>query len=113
MQLGLIITFIHLDKIKIMKDEIIHKQDFDIFEHRYNELRQLKEDCATYESLIRQDLKSNFVAIPDSVINRIGLSNQYYTNDEVLKDQEEYIKLLKQYNKLVNRTLIQRILNFI
>jgi hypothetical protein len=25
-----------------MKDEIIHKQDFDIFEHRYNELMQLK-----------------------------------------------------------------------
>ena len=97
-----------------MKDEIIHKQDFDIFEHRYNELMQLKADNETYKAIIKEDLKSNFVAIPETVINRIGLGDQYYTNDEVLKDlQEEYIKLLKQYNKLVNRTLIQRILNFI
>jgi len=97
-----------------MKDEIIHKQDFDIFEHRYNELMQLKEDNETYKAIIKEDLKSNFVAIPDTVINRIGLSNQYYTKDEVLKDlQEEYIKLLKQYNKLINRSLIQRIFNFI
>ena len=95
-----------------MKDEIIHKQDFDIFEHRYNELMQLKEDCATYESLIRQDLKQNFVAIPDSVINRIGLGNQYFTSEQILIDlQEEYIKLLKQYNKLVKRSLIDRIFN--
>lgn len=95
-----------------MKDEIIHKQDFDIFEHRYKELMQLKEDNETYKSIIKEDLKQNFVAIPETVINRIGTSTQYFTNDEILKDlQEEYIKLLKQYNKLVKRSLIDRIFN--
>lgn len=95
-----------------MKDEIIHKQDFDIFEHRYKELIQLKEDNETYKSIIKQDLKSNFVAIPETVINRIGTGNQYFTKDQILIDlQNEYVKLLKQYNKLVKRSLIDRIFN--
>ena len=95
-----------------MKDEIIHKQDFDIFEHRYKELMQLKEDNETYKAIIKEDLKSNFVAIPDSIINRIGLGNQYFTKDQILIDlQNEYVKLLKQYNKLVKRSLIDRIFN--
>ena len=95
-----------------MKDEIIHKQDFDIFEHRYKELMQLKEDNETYKAIIKEDLKSNFVAIPDSIINRIGLGTQYYTSEQILIDlQNEYVKLLKQYNKLVKRSLIDRIFN--
>ena len=95
-----------------MKDEIIHKQDFDIFEHRYKELIQLKEDNETYKAIIKQDLKSNFVAISETVINRIGLGNQYFTKDQILIDlQNEYVKLLKQYNKLVRRSLIDRIFN--
>lgn len=95
-----------------MKDEIIHKQDFDIFEHRYKELIQLKEDNETYKAIIKQDLKSNFVSIPETVINRIGTGNQYFTKDQILIDlQNEYVKLLKQYNKLVKRSLIDRIFN--
>ena len=95
-----------------MKDEIIHKQDFDIFEHRYKELIQLKEDNETYKAIIKQDLKSNFVAISETVINRIGLGNQYFTKDQILIDlQNEYVKLLKQYNKLVKRSLIDRMFN--
>ena len=88
-----------------MKDEIIHKQDFDIFEHRYKELMQLKADNETYKAIIKEDLKSNFVAIPETVINRIGTGNQYFTKDEILQDlQEEYVKLLKAYNQQRNRT---------
>jgi hypothetical protein len=95
-----------------MKDEIIHKQDFDIFEHRYKELMQLKADNETYKAIIKEDLKSNFVAIPETVINRIGTGNQYFTKDEILQDlQEEYVKLLKAYNQQRNRTLRQRVFN--
>ena len=47
-----------------MKDEITHKQDYDIFEHRYEINRQIRDDNETYKALIREDLKSNFVAIP-------------------------------------------------
>lgn len=95
-----------------MKDEIIHKQDFDIFEHRYKELMQLKEDNETYKAIIKQDLKQNFVAIPESVIKRIGLGTQYFTKDQILLDlQEEYIKLLREYTRHRNRSLLERIFN--
>ena len=40
-----------------MKDEITHKQDFDIFEHRHNLNRQLREDNETYKALIREEKK--------------------------------------------------------
>jgi len=97
-----------------MKDEITHKQDYDIFEHRHNLNRQLREDNETYKALIREDLKTNFVAIPETVINKIGLGKQYYTKDKILIDlQQEYVSLLKDYNKLKNRSLIQRIFNWI
>ena len=96
-----------------MKDEITHKQDFDIFEHRHNLNRQIREDNETYKALIREDLKTNFVAIPESVINKIGSGKQYYTKDQILIDlQQEYVSLLKDYNKLKNRTLLQRIFNW-
>jgi hypothetical protein len=97
-----------------MKDEITHKQDYDIFEHRHNLNRQIREDNNTYKALIREDLKTNFVAIPESVVNKIGSGKQYFTKDEILIDlQSEYVSLLKDYNKLINRTLIQRIFNWI
>jgi len=97
-----------------MKDEITHKQDYDIFEHRHNLNRQLREDNETYKALIREDLKTNFVAILETVINKIGLGKQYYTKDKILIDlQQEYVSLLKDYNKLKNRSLIQRIFNWI
>jgi len=96
-----------------MKDEITHKQDFDIFEHRHNLNRQIREDNETYKALIREDLKTNFVAIPESVVNKIGSGNQYYTKDEILIDlQSEYVSLLKDYNRIKNRSLIQRIFNW-
>jgi len=95
-----------------MKDEVTHKQDFDIFEHRYKEIIQLKEDNETYKAIIKEDLKNNFVAIPETVINRIGTGNQYFTSEQLLIDmQEEYVKLLKAYNKQRNRTLLERIFN--
>jgi len=97
-----------------MKDEITHKQDYDIFEHRHNLNRQIRDDNETYKSLIREELKTNFVAIPESVVNKIGSGKQYFTKDEILIDlQSEYVSLLKDYNKLINRTLIQRIFNWI
>ena len=97
-----------------MKDEITHKQDYDIFEHRHNLNRQLREDNNTYKALIREELKNNFVAIHESVVHKIGAGKQYYTKDEILIDlQSEYVTLLKDYNKLKNRTLIQRIFNWI
>ena len=97
-----------------MKDEITHKQDYDIFEHRHNLNMQLREDNNTYKALIREELKNNFVAIPESVVHKIGAGKQYYTKDEILIDlQSEYVTLLKDYNKLKNRTLIQRIFNWI
>ena len=95
-----------------MKDEITHKQDFDIFEHRHNLNRQLREDNNTYKALIREELKSNFVAIPESVVYKIGAGKQYYTKDEILIDlQSEYVILLKDYNRLKDRNLMQRIFN--
>ena len=95
-----------------MKDEIIHKQDFDIFEHRYKELMQLKADNETYKAIIKEDLKSNFVAIPESVINRIGTGNQYFTSEQLVIDlQEEYVKLVKAYNQQRNKTFWQKIFN--
>ena len=96
-----------------MKDEITHKQDYDIFEHRHNLNRQLREDNNTYKALIREDLKTNFVAIPESVVNKIGAGKQYYTKDQILIDlQSEYVTLLKDYNRLKDRNLIQRIFNW-
>lgn len=96
-----------------MKDEITHKQDYDIFEHRHNINRQLREDNNTYKALIREDLKTNFVAIPESVVHKITPGKQYYTKDEILIDlQSEYVSLLKDYNRLKDRTLIQRIFNW-
>ena len=96
-----------------MKDEIIHKQDFDIFEHRHNINRQLRDDNETYKSLIREELKTNFVAIPESVLYKLGHGKQYYTKDEILIDlQQEYVSLLKDYNRIKNRSLIQRIFNW-
>ena len=97
-----------------MKDEITHKQDFDIFEHRHNLNRQLREDNETYKALIREELKTNFVAIPESIVYKIGAGKQYYTKDEILIDlQSEYVSLLKDYNRLKDRNLIQRIFNWI
>ena len=96
-----------------MKDEITHKQDYNIFEHRYEFNRQIREDNETYKTLICEDLKTNFVAIPESVIHKIGVGNQYYTKDQILIDlQQQYVSLLKDYDKLKNRTLIQRIFNW-
>tara|TARA_R110001592_G_scaffold358660_1_gene663864 strand:- start:74 stop:367 length:294 start_codon:yes stop_codon:yes gene_type:complete len=96
-----------------MKDEITHKQDYNIFENRYEINRQIREDNETYKTLIREDLKTNFVAIPESVIHKIGVGNQYYTKDQILIDlQQQYVSLLKDYDKLKNRTLIQRIFNW-
>jgi len=95
-----------------MKDEIRHTQDFDIFEHRYKELMQLKADNETYKAIIKEDLKSNFVAIPESVINRIGTGNQYFTSEQLVIDlQEEYVKLVKAYNQQRNKTFWQKIFN--
>jgi len=96
-----------------MKDEITHKQDYDIFEHRHNINRQLREDNNTYKALIREDLKTNFVAIPESVVYKLGAGNQYFTKDEILIDlQSEYVTLLKDYNRLKDRNLMQRIFNW-
>jgi hypothetical protein len=80
-----------------MKDEITHKQDYDIFEHRHNLNRQIREDNNTYKALIREDLKTNFVAIPESVVNKIGSGKQYFTKDEILIDlQSEYVSLIQR-----------------
>ena len=97
-----------------MKDEITHKQDYDIFEHRHNINRQLRDDNETYKALIREELKSNFVAIPESVVHKITPGKQYYTKDEILIDlQSEYVTLLKDYNRLKDRNLMQRIFNWV
>jgi len=94
-----------------MRDEVTHKQDYAIFEHRYKKLQELKEEVNTYKTLLKEDLKTNFVAIPEHIINHLPL-DQYFTNDEILKDLiEEYTSLLKDYDRLKNRNLIQRLFN--
>lgn len=94
-----------------MKDEVTHKQDYAIFEHRFKQLQELKEELNTYRALLKEDLKSNFVAIPEHVLNHLPME-QYYTKDEILKDLlEEYTKLLQDYNRIKNRSFIQRLLN--
>jgi hypothetical protein len=73
---------------------------------------QLKADNETYKAIIKEDLKSNFVAIPESVINRIGTGNQYFTSEQLVIDlQEEYVKLVKAYNQQRNKTFWQKIFN--
>jgi hypothetical protein len=94
-----------------MKDEVTHKQDYAIFEHRFKQLQELKEEVNTYKTLLKEEINTNFVAIPEHVLNHLPM-DQYYTNDAILKDLlEEYTKLLQDYNKLKNRSFIQRLFN--
>jgi hypothetical protein len=94
-----------------VKDEVTHKQDYALFEYRFKQLQELKEEVQTYRTLLKEDLKSNFVAIPEHVLRHLP-NDQYYTKDEVLIElQQEYVKLLKEYNEYKNRSFIQRLLN--
>jgi hypothetical protein len=94
-----------------MKDEVTHKQDFAIFEHRFKQLQQLKEEVNTYKTLLKEEISTNFVAIPEHVLSHLPME-QYYTNDEILKDLlEQYTSLLKDYDRLKNRSFIQRLFN--
>ena len=94
-----------------MKDEVTHKQDFAIFEHRFKQLQQLKEEVNTYKTLLKEEINTNFVAIPEHVLSHLPME-QYYTNDEILKDLlEQYTSLLKDYDRLKNRNLLQRLFN--
>jgi hypothetical protein len=94
-----------------MKDEVTHKQDFAIFEHRFKQLQQLKEEVNTYKTLLKEEINTNFVAIPEHVLSHLPM-DQYYTNDEILKDLlEQYTSLLKDYDRIKNRNLIQRLFN--
>jgi galactose-1-phosphate uridylyltransferase len=95
-----------------MKDEVTHKQDYQIFEHRFKERQRLIEEAQTYRTLLKEDLKTNFVAIPEHVMDDLGMDNQYYTNDQVLKDLlEKYTDLQKELKRIKERTLIERIFN--
>lgn len=92
-----------------MKDEITHKQDFAIFEHRFKQLQELKQDNETYKDLLKESLHNDFVAINETVLNRIDLK-QYYTSNEILIElQQEYVKLLKEYNEYKNRSFWQKL----
>jgi len=94
-----------------MKDEVTHKQDFALFEYRFKQLQELKEEVQTYRTLLKEDLKSNFVAIPEHVLRHLP-ECQYYTKDKMLIDlQQEYVKLLKDYNKIKNRSFLERLFN--
>lgn len=92
-----------------MKDEITHKQDFAIFEHRFKQLQELKQDNETYKDLLKEAMHNDFVAINETVLNRIDLK-QYYTSNEILIElQQEYVRLLKEYNEYKNRSFWQKL----
>jgi hypothetical protein len=99
------------------KDEINRKVNTEIFKHELKKLVELENLCQVYKGMIREDLKSNFVSIDKDTLQALGLYDQYYTKDSLLKDlelelialNEKYNKLLKDYQQEKNKTWINKL----
>jgi hypothetical protein len=101
------------------KDEINRKVNTEIFKHELKKLIELENLCSVYKGMIKEDLKSNFVSLDKDLMQSLGLYDQYYTKDSLLKDlelqltalQERYNKLLKDYQDEKNKTWINKLFN--
>ena len=90
------------------KDEINRKVNTEIFKHELKKLIELENLCSVYKGMIKEDLK-----------NDLGLYDQYYTKDSLLKDlelqltalNERYNKLLKDYQNEKNKSWINKLFN--
>jgi len=101
------------------KDEIKRTVNTDIFKHEIKEIERLELLCETYKGIIKEDLKQGFIALSSDLKQKLSLPSDFYTKDTLLHEldkelqvvQAKYNVLLKEYKKMKNRTLIQRILN--
>ena len=101
------------------KDEINRKVNTEIFKHELKKLIELENLCSVYKGMIKEDLKSNFVSLDKDLMQSLGLYDQYYAKDSLLKDlelqltalQERYNKLLKDYQDEKNKTWINKLFN--
>lgn len=101
------------------KDEINRKVNTEIFKHELKKLVELENLCSVYKGMIKEDLKNDFVSIDKDTIQALGLYDQYYTKDSLLKDlelqltalQERYNKLYKDYQNEKNKTWINKLFN--
>lgn len=99
------------------KDEINRKVNTEIFKHELKKLIELENLCSVYKGMIREDLKNDFVSIDKDTLQNLGLYDQYYTKDSLLKDlelqltalQERYNKVLKDYQDEKNKTWINKL----
>jgi len=99
------------------KDEINRKVNTEIFKHELKKLIELENLCSVYKGMIKEDLKNDFVSIDKDTIQALGLYDQYYTKDSLLKDMEEkcnrlqaaYNKLLQSYNDEKSKTWINKL----
>jgi hypothetical protein len=101
------------------KDEIKRSVNTEIFKHELKKLIELENLCSVYKGMIKEDLKSDFVSIDKDTIQALGLYDQYYTKDSLLKDlesklielQQKYNKLYKDYQNEKNKTWINKLFN--
>ena len=70
------------------KDEINRKVNTEIFKHELKKLIELENLCQVYKGMVKEDLKSDFVSIDKDLLQSLGLYDQYYTKDKLLKDLE-------------------------
>ena len=99
------------------KDEINRKVNTEIFKHELKKLIELENLCSVYKGMIKEDLKNDFVSIDKDTLQALGLYDQYYTKDSLLKDlelqltalQERYNKLLKDYQDEKDKTWINKL----
>jgi len=83
------------------KDEINRKVNTEIFKHELKKLIELENLCSVYKGMIKEDLKNDFVSIDKDTLQALGLYDQYYTKDSLLKDLELQLTALQErYNKL-------------
>jgi hypothetical protein len=101
------------------KDEINRKVNTEIFKHELKKLIELENLCQVYKGMIKEDLKNDFVSIDKDTIQALGLYDQYYTKDSLLKDlelqltalNERYNKLYKDYQNEKNKSWINKLFN--
>ena len=69
------------------KDEIKRQVNTEIFKHELKKLIELENLCQVYKGMIKEDLKNDFVSIDKDLLQSLGLYDQYYTKDSLLKDK--------------------------